>query len=93
MPTHTKTPSTQSAARKLYQAPIVMRYNYGWDARNRMVFCRDEERWIPRGWGHVQYLRNGAALYDAWTEEFEALVRDDMTADEVCAVLNRALSS
>ena len=29
--------------------------------------------WTPRGWGRHQYLRDGAALHDAWCDFFGSL--------------------
>lgn len=87
---------TENAAmRHLFVAPITTTGNYGFDARNNMVFSYDGERdigWMSRGWGRIQYLPDGAQLFDAWTLEFNALVRDDMTAQEVCDALNAVLA-
>ena len=67
--------------------------SYVCDLHSHMVACPDDDRgspYIPRGWGRIQYLKNGGALMDQWEVVFAEVVGEDSDQDSVIAKLNAA---
>ena len=77
----------------LYKAPFhLCRFEvYIYDAENHVVADFAPNEFRTRGWGRIQYLGEGAALFDAVDELFKKLVKDHLTDKAKCvAALNAA---
>ncbi len=78
--------------RALFTAPFTVHETYIMDANNEMAASQRTSGsvLVARSWGRIQYMRDGAALMDAWEAVFAEVVGETVDAVGACARLNDA---
>ena len=83
--------------KSLFEAPFTFDgRTFIWDANSQMVADNDwskpkaDQEPRPRGWGHVQYLEDGASRMTKWGETFYDIIGKEKDMAVVADLLTEA---
>lgn len=63
--------------------------DYVFDAKGDMAASREDDEWLPRGWGRIQYLSGANLQWSSWVAWFDSCVERTSSPQQIVDSLNQ----